>query len=89
MFYEVYKQCYHWLNEKLTRAEQFSPLAKSDMKSVKIEMEQLKVTSLCASIMFAHVLMLVCKLPIVKLFLLETIRKVKLDLYLFFRIFGT
>ena len=39
----MYKQCHEWLNERLTTAEQFSPLAKSDMKSVKIEMEQLKV----------------------------------------------
>ena len=59
VFYEVYKQCYHWLNERLTRAEQFSPLAKSNMKSVKIEMEQLKVTSLYASILYARVLILV------------------------------
>jgi len=43
VFYEVYKQCYYWLNERLTKAEQFSPLAKSNMKSVKREMEQLKV----------------------------------------------
>ena len=71
VFYEVYKQCHQWLNERLTTAEQFSPLAKSDMKSVKIEMEQLKVCVYMCVHVFAYTV--VWKIFVWNYFIVENI----------------